>query len=81
MSDQPIPDPAPRPGRSAGQLVLTLLLLAAGGIGSWQAAIRIATEIETRSAAQIRAALASEGQDWVSVGTDGLVVRLPENQH
>lgn len=76
MSDQPIPDPAPRPGRSAGQLVLTLLLLAAGGIGSWQAAIRIATEIETRSAAQIRAALASEGQDWVSVGTDGLVVRL-----
>ena len=76
MNDQPIPDAAPRPRRNAGQLVLTLFLLAAAGVGSWQAAIRIAAEIETRSAAQIRSALTAEGQDWASVSTDGLVVRL-----
>lgn len=76
MNDQPIPDPALRPKRSAGQVVLTLVLLTAAGVGSWQAAIRIASEIETRSAAQIRAALTAEGQDWVSVDTDGLDVRL-----
>ena len=49
MNDQPIPDAAPRPRRNAGQLVLTLFLLAAAGVGSWQAAIRIAAQIETRS--------------------------------
>ncbi|NHF72169.1 OmpA family protein [Paracoccus xiamenensis] len=76
MNDPQIQDPSSRPGRSARQVVLTLFLLAAAGIGSWQAAIRIAAQIETRSAAQIWAALASEGQSWASVSTDGLVVRL-----
>ncbi|MBA4489193.1 OmpA family protein [Paracoccus sp. S1E-3] len=76
MNEQPIPDPPTRPGRSVGQVVLTLFLLVAAGLGSWQAAIRIASEIETRSAAQIRRALAAEGQDWASVSTDGLIVRL-----
>lgn len=76
MSDLPTSDPAAKPRRGAGQLILTVLLLAAAGVGSWQAAIRIAAEIETRSAAQIRTALAAEGQNWVSVSTDGLTVRL-----
>ena len=62
-------------GRVA-RLVLTLLALAAAGAGSWEAATRIAREIETRSLRDARAALAAEGQGWARAEADGLVIRL-----
>lgn len=62
-------------GRMA-RSVLTVLTLAVAGAASWEAATRIATEIEARSLTQARAALTAEGQTWARVATDGLAVRI-----
>lgn len=62
-------------GRMA-RSVLTVLALAVAGAGSWEAATRIADQIETRSLTQARAALTAEGQGWARVTTDGLAVQL-----
>ncbi|SDE64166.1 OmpA-OmpF porin, OOP family [Paracoccus isoporae] len=64
------------PRRGRAYLVLSLLALATAGAASWDAATRIADAMETRTRQQIRSVLASEGQGWARVRTDGLVVRL-----
>lgn len=62
-------------GRVA-RTVLTVLALAVAGAGSWEAATRIAREVETRSLSDVRATLAGEGFGWARVTADGLVIRL-----
>ncbi|WBU62830.1 OmpA family protein [Paracoccus aerodenitrificans] len=64
------------PRRGTSYVVLTLLSLGVAAAGSWEAAIRIADRVETRTGADIRNALALEDLDWASVRTDGLMVRL-----
>ena len=62
-------------GRMA-RSILTVLALAVAGAGAWEAANRIADQIEARSLTQARTALAAEGQTWARVTTDGLAVEL-----
>ncbi|MFD1796239.1 OmpA family protein [Paracoccus aurantiacus] len=80
MNDQPTDEQSAeraQPGkRRAAGLLVSVVLLAGAGVGSWQAATRIATGIETSTARQVREALNVEGQGWASVRTDGLNVRL-----
>lgn len=69
-------DAEPKPQGRAARSILTVLALAVAGAGSWEAATRIAAEIEARSLTEARAALVAEGQAWARVTTDGLAVQL-----
>ncbi|MFV0408589.1 MAG: OmpA family protein [Paracoccus sp. (in: a-proteobacteria)] len=62
-----------RRGRFAAFSLAAFVLAAAG---SWFAAGRIADIIEARTEDEVRTALASEKQNWVSVSVDGLMVNL-----
>lgn len=61
--------------RLASSLATILTLTTAGGL-CWLGANTAAGFIETRSRQDVEQALQASGQDWVSVATDGLQVRL-----
>lgn len=70
----PKPGPkSPAPRRGAVIAAGLVAVIAAGGLSFW-GATAAADFIETRAARDVSAALA--GQDWVTVRTDGLQVRL-----
>ena len=70
----PTPGPkSPAPRRGPVIAAGLVALIAAGGLSFW-GAIAAADFIESRAARDVSAALA--GQDWVTVRTDGLQVRL-----
>ncbi len=76
------PDPHHDPGPARRRRHRNLLrlagaaLLGLAGAGAWQGAILAAAQIEARSGAAARAALAESGQDWASVAADGLRLTL-----
>lgn len=76
MTQTPDTPPLPETRSRAAPVLLTLVTMALAGGAAWLAATRITDEIETRSAAQVRAALAGGAMGWVRVSTDGLSVRL-----
>lgn len=61
--------------RLASPVATILALSAAGGL-CWFGAESAARYIEDRSRQDVELALAASGQDWVTVATDGLQVRL-----
>lgn len=54
----------------------TIVVLGGAGAACWYGAQAAADFIETRSGAEVRAALDAAGQDWVGVAADGLEVHL-----
>lgn len=57
-------------------LILSLLVFAVAGVGSWQVATRITDRIEDSTERQFRTAFTAEGQDWASFTADGLMLHL-----
>ncbi|MCZ0960578.1 OmpA family protein [Paracoccus benzoatiresistens] len=64
------------PRRRLASSITTLLALSAAGGLCWLGADTAASYIEQRSRQDVEQALQASGQDWVSVATDGLQVRL-----